>query len=251
MIKTLIIEDEKAAAERMKRLLHSTDPDIQIQASLDSIISSVAWLSENPSPDLIILDIQLADGLSFEIFRKVNVDSFIIFTTAYDEYAIKAFELNSIDYLLKPIQQAKLAQSIAKFKKLKSSFPAFDIEHLFDVLENKKSYKERFLVNAGTKIKSINVSDIAYFYSTEKTSFLCTKEDRHYAIEYSLDSLDKMLDTVEFFRINRQFLVKHSALDKIYILSKSRIKIELTPSFKEGIDVSKAKTHEFRNWLDR
>ncbi len=164
MIKTIIIEDEKAAAQRMERLLSDADSEIKVIEILDSITSSVRWLSANPAPDLIILDIQLSDGLSFEIFKQIKIESFIIFTTAFDEYAIKAFELNSIDYLLKPIQKNKLAQSILKYKKLKPIDSSFDINPILEAISNQKTYKKRFLVNTGSKMISININDIAYFY---------------------------------------------------------------------------------------
>jgi DNA-binding LytR/AlgR family response regulator len=181
----------------------------------------------------------------------VNVESFVIFTTAYDEYAIRAFELNSIDYLLKPIDKEKLAASVEKFKKLKPRLGSFDIESLVETLNGrKKSYKKRFLVNIGQKIKSVDINDVSFFYSSEKSTFLCSIEDRHYAIDFSLDTLEKILDPDMFFRINRKFIAGRAALDKIIILSKSRIKIELNPSVKESVYVSNARAHEFRLWLD-
>lgn len=252
MINVLVIEDEQTAAKRIIRLLEETDPEIQILNNLESIESAVKWFQENPPPDLIILDIQLADGISFEIFKQVKVESFIIFTTAYDEYAIRAFELNSIDYLLKPIDRAKLEQSIKKFKKLKPEKTNIDIENLIQYIDSqKKDYKSRFLVNAGEKLKSIDTKEVAYFYSSEKFTFLCSQDDRHYALEYSLDSLENLLDPQKFFRVNRQYIVSLGALDKIYILSKSRIKIELKPVVKDSVYVSKGRTHEFRQWLDQ
>ncbi len=251
MIKTLIIEDENAAAERITRLLNEADHEIEITGISESVSSAVDWLKNNDSPDLIILDIQLADGVSFEIFKQVKVESFVIFTTAYDEYAIKAFELNSIDYLLKPIQPDKLKLSIAKYKRLTNSERSLDIESVLKALYNKTIFKERFLINFGSKIKSVHIDEIAYFYSVEKLTFLCMTEDKHYPLEHSLNSIENMVDPSKFFRINRQFLINFSALDKIHVLSKSRIKIELKPVWKDNIYISKAKTHEFRNWLDK
>lgn len=251
MINLLIIEDELTAAKRITKLLEETDPEINILANLQSIESAVSWFQNNKAPDLIILDIQLADGISFEIFKQVKVESFIIFTTAYDEYAIKAFELNSIDYLLKPVDRSKLEQSIKKFKKLMPGSTSLDVENLLEYLDSqKREYKKRFLVNAGEKLKSIDTKDVAYFYSSEKFTFLCSKDDRHYALENSIDNLENLLDPGKFFRINRQYLVSLDALDKIYILSKSRIKVELKPEVKDSIYVSKGRTHEFREWLD-
>jgi DNA-binding LytR/AlgR family response regulator len=252
MIDVLIIEDEITAARRIAKLLEETDPEINILENLQSIESAVSWFQKNNAPDLIILDIQLADGISFEIFKQVKVESFIIFTTAYDEYAIRAFELNSIDYLLKPVDRKKLEQSIIKFRKLNSGSTNFNVESLLQYLSlQKKEYKKRFMVNAGEKLKSIDTENIAFFYSSEKFTFLCSKDDRHYALENSLDKLENILDPGRFFRINRQYLVSLDSLDKIYILSKSRIKVELKPEVKDNIYVSKGKTHEFRVWLDK
>lgn len=251
MINVLVIEDEHIAARRIIRLLKELDPEINVLENLQSIKGAINWFRENPQPDLIILDIQLADGISFEIFKQVNVESFIIFTTAYDEYALRAFELNSIDYLLKPVDRKKLHQSLEKFKRLSPGKNAVDIDSLIQAMNlQKKEYKKRFLVNAGEKLKSINAENVAYFYSSEKFTFLCSKDDRHYALDNSLDSLEKLLDPERFFRVNRQYLVCLDALDKIYILSRSRIKVELKPEVKVPVYVSKGKTHEFREWLD-
>jgi DNA-binding LytR/AlgR family response regulator len=175
MIRTLIIEDEGAAAERLEKLLIEIDPNIQITGKIDSVSGAVNWLSNNLHPELLMLDIQLADGLSFEIFNHVKVDSFVIFTTAYDEYAIKAFELNSLDYLLKPIDKIKLKNSIEKFKKFKSTTPALQLEQLLASMASKTTnYKKRFAISIGTKIRSIETKQIAFFNSIEKNSFLHT-----------------------------------------------------------------------------
>jgi two-component system response regulator LytT len=200
-----------------------------------------------------MLDIQLADGLSFEIFKEVEIASHIIFTTAYDEYAIKAFDLNSIGYLLKPIQKEKLQKSLEKFYKTKQEESRVSSSELLSILGNfNKNYKKRFLVNAGEKIRTILTSDISYFYSMEKSTFLCSKEDRHYLLEYPLDKLEEMVNPEEFFRINRQYLVHISSLSKIVILGKSRIRVDIHPSppTNEEIFVSNAKASSFRKWLD-
>ena len=252
MIRTLIIEDERAAAERLERMLKRTDPELEIIGILDSIESSVHWLQTNKAPDLIMLDIQLADGQSFEIFKQVKVDSFVIFTTAYYEYAIRAFELNSIDYLLKPISETKLANGIEKFRKLISGNTKINLEELLQNIESKKPlWKKRFLVNAGPSIRSIEARDIAYFYSLDKGTFLCTYDNKHYLMDFSLDKLESLLEPDSFFRINRQFILSFPAITKIHILSKSRIKVEVKPEPSDELLVSSARTHEFRLWLDR
>ena len=168
MIRTLIIEDEEPAAARLERMLTGIDPSIQVIDVLDSVEGSLRWFSENPQPDLLMLDIQLADGLSFDIFKKTRIDSFVIFTTAYDEYAIKAFELNSIDYLLKPVDRQKLAVSIEKFRKLSGSGQQLNIRDLIETIESRKGkYKKRFAINVGSKIISVETGKVACFSSSD------------------------------------------------------------------------------------
>lgn len=252
MIKTLIIEDEEPAANRLKKILTELSSEIELLDCLDSVEKSIFWLQNHPSPDLLMLDIQLADGLSFDIFKHIKIDSFVIFTTAYDEYAIKAFELNSIDYLLKPIDKAKLALSIEKYKKLKGPTPQFNLNELVSAIQGKKgNYKKRFLINMGAKIKSVETDDIAYFYVLEKSAFLCTFDGKNYPIDFSLDKLEMLLDPELFFRINRQHMINFYAIERISVFSKSRIRIESKPKSEEELMVSANKSHEFRLWLDR
>ncbi len=252
MIRTLIIEDEQSAATRLEKLLTKADPEISVSAILDSVESSVKWLNENPPPDLLILDIQLGDGLSFDIFRQVNIECFVIFTTAYDEYAIKAFELNSVDYLLKPIDESKLRNSIAKFRKMSSFSQYTEWTRIISLIEGqKKNYKKRFVVIIGDKIKVIDVKEIAFFYTLDGNNFLCTSDNRHYPLDFSLDHLEDILDPEPFFRINRQYIVHFSAIERILTLSKSRIKIITRPETSEPLLVSTGRTPEFRKWLDK
>ncbi len=252
MIRTLIIEDEMPAAERLEKMLISVDPSIQILDILDSVEGSVRWFSKNAPPDLLMLDIQLADGLSFDIFKQTSIDCFVIFTTAYDEYAIKAFELNSVDYLLKPVDRQKLASSIEKYKKLSGSSSEINIQDLIETIESRSGkFKKRFAVSVGSKIISVETGKVAYFYTLEKSTFLCTWDDHHYPLEFSLDHLEHILDPDSFFRINRQYLVNYSNILKVHVLSKSRIKLETEPASRDDLLVSTAKTHKFRLWLDR
>ncbi len=252
MIKTLIIEDEEPAAVRLSSLLKGIDPQIQIINVIDSVERAVEWLSIHPHPDLLLLDIQLADGLSFDIFKSVSVDSFVIFTTAFDEYAIKAFELNSIDYLLKPIDKPRLSAAIDKYKKIKQPTPAFSITDLLAAMEQKKgSFKKRFLINMGSRIKSVETNDIALFYVLEKNAFLTTVEGKNYPVDFSLDKLEELLDPELFFRINRQQIIHYKAIDRITVFSKSRIRIEPNLKTDQELLVSTNKSHEFRQWLDR
>jgi two-component system response regulator LytT len=252
MIRTLIVEDEEPAAARLERLLKEVDPGIMVLDVIDSVQAAIAWFGQNDPPDLLMLDIQLADGLSFDIFKQVKLDSFVIFTTAYDEYAIKAFELNSIDYLLKPVDRARLQNSLQKYHQLAGRKQAFDIVALMETLEQRKSnFKKRFAVNIGSKIISVETQSVAYFYSMEKSTFLCTSDNHHYPIDFSLEHLEQLLDPELFFRINRQVIIRYTAIGKIHILSRSRIKLETHPPAGDDMLVSTAKTHAFRLWLDR
>jgi DNA-binding LytR/AlgR family response regulator len=252
MIRTLLIEDEEAAASRLEKMLTRLDPEIEIVARIDSVEGAVRWLTDHQPPDLMILDIQLGDGLSFEIFRKVRVESFVIFTTAYDEYAIKAFELNSIDYLLKPVDESKLSLSLHKFKKLRSRIPEINLERLLEAIdERKEKFKKRFIINIGNKIRVIETHEVAYFYSLEKNTFLCTSDGHHYPLDFSIDHLEQLVNPEVFFRINRQYLIQYRSISRIHILSRSRIKIESNPPSREDLLVSSNRTHEFRQWLDR
>ena len=252
MIRTLIVEDEEPAAARLEKLMKQVEPGIHILDVIDSVEIAVKWFETNDPPDLLMLDIQLADGLSFDIFKKTKVDSFVIFTTAYDEYAIKAFELNSIDYLLKPVDRVKLQNSIQKYRKLAGRNQQVSIETLMETLEHRKSnFKIRFAVNVGSKIISVETRSVAYFYSMEKSIFLCTNENHHYPLDFSLEHLEQLLDPEMFFRINRQVIIQYTSIEKIHILSRSRVKLETNPPASEDLLVSTARTHQFRLWLDR
>ncbi len=252
MIRTLIVEDEEPAAARLEKLLKEVEPGIHILDVIDSVDMAVKWFETNDPPDLLMLDIQLADGLSFDIFKKTKVDCFVIFTTAYDEYAIKAFELNSIDYLLKPVDRARLLNSMQKYRKLSGPGQSVNIETLMETLEHRKSnFKKRFAVNVGSRIISVESPSVAYFYSMEKSTFLCTFNNHHYPLDFSLEHLESLLDPELFFRINRQVIIQYTSIEKIHILSRSRVKIETNPPANEDFLVSTARTHPFRLWLDR
>jgi len=252
MIRTLIVEDEQPAAARLEKLLKEVGSGVQVLDVIDSVERAVNWFETNDPPDLLLLDIQLADGLSFDIFKRVKVDSFVIFTTAYDEYAIKAFELNSIDYLLKPVDKAKLQKSIQKYRKLADRNQQVNIETLMETLERRKAnFKKRFAVNIGSKIISVETRSVAYFYALEGNTFLCTRDNHHYPLDFSLEHLEQLLDPELFFRINRQVIIQYTSIEKIHILSRSRIKLETNPPASEDMLVSTARTHQFRLWLDR
>ncbi|MDZ7635058.1 MAG: LytTR family DNA-binding domain-containing protein [Bacteroidales bacterium] len=252
MIRTLIVEDEQHAARRLQNLLRELDSEIEIAGVTDTVESTVDWLGTNPSPDLIMLDIQLGDGLGFSIFSRINVDSYIIFTTAFDEYAIKAFELNSIGYLLKPVDSHKLSEALSKFRKLGEKRQNIDIAQIIKSIEERnEQYKKRFIVNVANRIRIIETGAIAYFYSMEKSSFFCTFDNKHYPVEFSLDSVEGMVNMEHFFRINRAFLINLKAITRIDILSKSRIKLTVDPPFSGEVMVSGTKSPEFRAWLEK
>ena len=252
MIRTLIIEDEQPAANRLEKLLKKLNNEIEVLAVLDTVESALHWFQNNPAPDLIMLDIQLGDGLSFDIFSITKVESYVIFTTAFDEYAIRAFELNSIDYLLKPVSETKLSVSIDKFRKFQALSQTLNIQKLLETIENRNDkFKKRFVVSIANKIKVIEAGEIAYLFSREKNTFLCTVDNHQYPLEFSLDSLEEILNPEIFFRVNRQYIVQYRVINRISILSKSRIRIDILPAAAEEILVSTGRTTEFRHWLDR
>jgi DNA-binding LytR/AlgR family response regulator len=247
----LIIEDEQIAADKLESLLQETVPDIHIKAKLGSIKESVRWLQQN-RVDLIFLDIQLSDGISFSIFDRVELSTPIIFTTAYDQYAIRAFQLNSISYLLKPIRKADLIQSLRKYEDMKSAM-RIDFDFLLDQMRGAQStYKKRFLVQLGEKIKKVEVEEIAYFFVQEGSVYIRTRDGIRFPLEYSLDKLETVLDPAHFFRINRKYLVHMDAISSMVAYSRGRVKLELEPKTAETLDaiVSIDRSADFKKWLN-
>ena len=247
----IIIEDEAIAAEKLVHMLREVDPSINILAKLVSIKESVNWLMQHRA-DLIFLDIQLSDGLSFSIFEQVAVNTTVIFTTAYDEYAIKAFKLNSIAYLLKPIRKSDLADSLKKFQNLKSAF-SIDFDALHALIQGKKPvFKTRFLIQIGEKIRKVETAEIAYFYVMEKGVFMRTFPGNSFPVDYSLDALVNSLDPAIFFRINRKYIVHMDSITNMVAYSRGRIKLELKPPAHDAFDtiVSIDRSSDFRKWLD-
>lgn len=250
-MKAIIIEDEQFAARRLEAMIKEYDPSIRIEARLESVADSVEWLRNNAHPELIFLDIHLEDGLSFSIFDQVKVNVPIIFTTAFDEYAIKAFKLRSIDYLLKPIVQSDLNRAIEKYREWGENKQAFDIGELRLLMQGEaKQYRERFSAVVGQKLKSIDIKEIAYFFSNSGITFIATNQGNQYSIDQSLDNLLEELDPKLFFRINRQYLVGMQSLANIHIFPKSRLKLELKPLVKEDVFVSIDRVTEFKKWID-
>jgi DNA-binding LytR/AlgR family response regulator len=251
-MRVVIIEDEQLAARRLESMIVSAHPQIQVVAKLESVEDSVEWFSKNPHPDLIFLDIHLEDDLSFVIFDKVQVNSPIIFTTAFDEYAIRAFKLKSIDYLLKPIVQEELNNAIRKYKDLVTPAQQMvDLSSIYSLITRQNpTYKERFSITVGQKIKTFTVPEIAYFYSTEGISFMVLKNKSEYPVDDSLEELSQALDPKDFFRINRKYLVKIDSIANVHIYPKSHLKLELAPLPKEEVFVSIDKVTAFKKWLD-
>ena len=255
-MEVLIIEDEQFAADKLIKLIQQCDPSIKILDQLDTVEDSVEWLVKNAAPDLLFLDIHLADGSSFEIFEQVNVTCPIIFTTAYDQYAIQAFKTKSIDYLLKPIKQEDLQKALDKFHDLfdKKAGPDFtqEMKVLANLIQNQqKIYKSRFLVKVGNQIKTISISDIAYFTFEDRTTLLVTKDKRRYPLKQTLDELEELLDPLQFNRANRQFIISIDAIHKIHPWFKGRLKLELSPKQDIDLVISAEKTKGFKEWLDR
>jgi len=248
-MKILIIEDEQAAVRRLQKLLADIQPSAEIIGVLSSIESAVEWFGSNPEPDLILMDIHLADGSSFEIFEKTNFNAPVIFATAYDEYALKAFKVNAIDYLLKPIKQGELEEAIQKvISKTKKEDSGDNLIHKLEEAGFIRRAK-RLLVRMGQSIKLIDLDQVAYFYSKDKISFAVLPGNKRYPLDQSLDQIEHMIDPLHFFRINRQFIVKMESIDEMIAYSKSRVKLKLNPSTDEDAIVSKERSPEFKKWL--
>jgi DNA-binding LytR/AlgR family response regulator len=247
----LILEDEHLAAEKLEKMLLTADPEIKIQAKLESVIDSINWLSSHDRPDLIFLDIQLDDGISFEIFDSIRLDVPIIFTTAYDQYAIKAFQVNSVDYLLKPIEEGSLRKAIEKFKSIYQTthFQLEKINTLYNQIVN--NYKTRFFVKIGNHFHSVSINEIQCFLIRERATFLRTVAGKTYDLDYSLDQVQKLVDPNLFFRINRNYLIHIDSIQDIYSYSSNRLSVKLKMLDHLDMIVSREKVADFKNWLDR
>ncbi len=250
-MKIVIIEDEILSAERLEKMLKDLFPSITIAAKLASVESSVAWLKEN-SVDLIFSDIQLADGLSFSIFDQVEVKTPVVFTTAYDKYAIQAFEVNSVSYLLKPIKKRELEHSFQKYQLLKSAY-SIDFDNILSNIRGTTAYKKRFLIQIADKYKKIETEEIAYFFALEKNVFFRTSEGKTYPLDMTLEQVGKVIDPALFFRINRKYIVNINAISTMTSWSKRRIKVGLSPAADNTTEtiVSMERYADFKKWLDR
>jgi len=247
----LIIEDEELAADRLEARLKEINPDYKVLAKIGSVKQAVKWLQDHTA-DLIFLDIQLSDGLSFAIFEQVDVSTPIIFTTAYNQYAIKAFELNSVAYLLKPVRKSELELSLQKYRSMRSAF-SIDFESVLSAYTGKGNvYKKRFLIRIGEKYTKLEASDIAYCFAMNKDVYAKTFSDRTLPMDYTLETLQQSLDPQQFFRINRKYLVNMEAITNMIALSRSRIKLALKPAPKDELDTIVSIQHaaDFKNWID-
>lgn len=248
----LIIEDERPAAMRLEKLIKNCQDQINILDKIDSVKNAVQWFQyDHHPPDLIFMDIQLADGLSFEIFEHVKIEAPVIFTTAFDEYALKAFKVNSIDYLLKPIDEEELRKAFDKLERLGA------IRHntLAQITQAMKmltyKYKSRFVIKIGEHIKSIGIDGILYFFSREKASFCHSTDSKNYLLDYSLEQIEGMIDPQIFFRINRKYLISLNAIEDIISYSNSRLKIVLKNTNDNDVIVSRDRVGDFKDWLNR
>lgn len=245
----LIIEDETSAARRLRKLVQRIEPEFQIVGELDSVEASVEYLRTNPTPGMIFLDIHLADGSSFDIFHYVDVQCPIIFTTAYDEYALKAFQVNVVDYLLKPIKTEALEAALRKYRRMAGKSTQIDYRKLAKSLD-KEEKEKRFLLRMGSRLLVIQLKEVAYFHTEDKVTLLTTHEGKRHILDYSLEELNEMTPPTEFFRINRQFIVRLSAIAEMHTFSKSRVKLKLVPPCPLETIVSTERSPHFKRWLE-
>lgn len=248
----IVIEDEKPSARRLSRLLEELD--VEVSVMLHSVEESIHWFQDNEHPDLIFLDIQLSDGLSFEIFEQVEVKSAIIFTTAYDEYALQAFKLNSIDYLLKPIDDEELESAVKKYRNLKPQAQklALDFDDIKKLLVNpvEREHKKRFTVKVGQHLKIINADEVECFYSENKGTYAATSDGRNYLLDTTLENLETELNPKIFFRVSRKFYVNINHIKDIISYTNSRLQIKLNHFSEQEIIVSRERVRDFKLWLE-
>lgn len=260
-MRILIVEDEELAVKKLQKTLSTVDATSDVIGITDSIKTTVEWLQNNRQPDLILMDIELSDGQSFEIFNLTEVKSPVIFTTSYDEFALKAFKVNSIDYLLKPIQKEELQLALNKYRLLQTSYKGggeentrINLENLVKELQQKlqpKEFRKRFLVKHAQKLVSVEIDDIAYFYSDGRLNFFKTSDNKKYVVDYTMDELEEMLDPEKFFRISRAFYVSINSIDKIDDYFGNRLILQLKPTVDKEALVSREKVTDFKKWMGK
>lgn len=251
-MKILILEDEKLAAEALTKMLEKIS-EVEVVGLVPSIKKGLEWFKKNVMPDAILSDIRLQDGLSFQLFQELNIKVPVIFVTAYNHYAIKAFEVNSIDYLLKPIDQEQLEQAFEKLAERRSTETTPDqFESLVELMnEAKKNYRSRFLIKAGQKIKAVAIEKVSYFFSMNKLTYLVTFDGQKLPLDLTLENLEEQVDPDKFYRANRQFMVSFDSISELHPYFKGRLKVDLEPANEMELVVSADKTREFKAWLDR
>ncbi len=250
-IKILIIEDELLAAKRLERLLNDTKFDVEVVMKCESVATSMEYLKSKPKIDLILMDIRLGDGISLDILEHVEIDIPVIFTTAYDEYTLKAFKLQSIDYLLKPIDQDELSSALSKYQKIYLSTDKTNVAVHEALSQTSFRYKERYLVKSGNHLTVIRMKEIAYFYTDEGYTHIVTDTGKKHLIDDALDTVQKMVDPDEFFRINRAMLISLNSIEKMETYFNSRYSLTLTPAFQEQVIVSRERVREFKEWIEK
>jgi DNA-binding LytR/AlgR family response regulator len=256
----LIVEDEELAIKRLKKIITAIEPDIQIAGITHSVKATVDWLKNNPSPSLILMDVELTDGQSFDVFEQIKVNSPVIFITSYDEHALKAFKVSSIDYLLKPIEKEDLESALRKHSEMKTLYSsdrlpgAENIDFLLKELKqklHKKEFRKRFLVKHAQKMVSVEVEDIAYFLSEGRLIFFKTYGNKKFIVDYSMEELEEMLDPEKFFRINRSHMVSINSVEQINEYFGYRLQLNLKPAEDKEVIVSREKVTDFKKWLGK
>lgn len=252
-MEVVIIEDEPLAAQRLEKLIGEVDTDMKVSVKLGSVKQSVQWLQQHTQPSLIFMDIQLGDGISFEIFDQVDVSCPVIFVTAYNEYALKAFKVNSLDYILKPIDRAELQAAIDKFKRMNRTGPQFQMMESISIAMGMltKKYKSRFVIKVGEHLRSVETVDILFLFSLEKATFAQTRDGRKHIVDYSMDQLEGVLDPTRFFRISRRYFVASDSIQDMISFTNSRLRLVLRTSEDQEIIVARERVQEFKAWLDR
>ncbi len=254
MVRVIIIEDEESISDLLQLMLAKIRPDWIIEGVFKSVQNSSEWLMHNKQPDLIFMDIQLSDGVCFSIFEKVKIDSMVIFTTAYDKYAIKAFEVNSIDYLLKPVKQERLLQAVIKFESInnKSSKENIDYDKISQIIKNGlTAYRIKYLIKASTSFYTIYTEDIAYFYIENRVLFAVTSDLKEHIIDYTMEDIELQLDPDSFFRVNRSYLVHNKFINKFENYFGGKLMVYLTPPLHKKINVSRLKAMDFKLWMGK
>jgi len=248
-MKILIVEDEQLAAKRLEKLILSIKSDVEIVGITDSIESTVDWLNSHEMPDLFFMDIQLADGLSFTIFEKITINKPVIFTTAFDEYALKAFKVNSVDYLLKPINEAELKDALTKYEKIGGSqLTENSLTEIIKQLTQKNTYKNRFLITKSDALIPLHISTICWFKAEDKLVFICTKDLQKHIISQSLEEIATELDPSQFFRVNRSYIIQRNCIEKANFHFNGKLKLHLNPINNEDVMVSRDKANAFKEW---